>query len=91
MTHLADNTDDTVSRISDWLIDSGASSIVTLHRSDLHCNVERFHAIVKVASGVLIDAKLRGAICIKLTDINDTNRSCDILVHDVLCVPGLSR
>jgi transposase InsO family protein len=85
------DTDNPVSRISDWLIDSGASSHMTPHRSDLVHNVERSHAIVEVANGVLIRAELRGTVRIKLVDINDATQSCDILVHDVLYVPGLSR
>jgi hypothetical protein len=83
--------DHTVSRITDWLIDSGASSHMTPHRSDLLYNVERSQAIVEVANGVLIKAELCGTVRIKLHDINDANQSCDVLVHDVLCVPGLSR
>jgi hypothetical protein len=64
---------------------------MTPHRSDLLHNIERSQAIVEVANGVLIKAELRGTARIKLHDINDANQSCDILVHDVLCVPGLSR
>ena len=64
---------------------------MTPHRSDLIDNVERSHAIVEVANGVLIHATLRGTVRIKLKDLNDPNRSCDILVHDVLYVPGLSQ
>jgi hypothetical protein len=32
---------------------------------------------------VLIAAALRGTVQITLTDIHDSNCSCDILVHDV--------
>jgi hypothetical protein len=90
-TMVPHDTDNPVSRISDWLIDSGASSHMTPHRSDLVHNVERSHAIVEVANGVLIRAELRGTVRIKLVDINDAEQSCDILVHDVIYVPGLSR
>ena len=91
VTDVAPATTTTVSHITDWLIDSGASSHMTPHRSDLLANVERSHAIVEVANGVLIHATLRGTVRIKLTDLDDPARSCDILVHDVLYVPGLSR
>jgi hypothetical protein len=80
-----------VSRNADLLIDSGASSHMTPHRSDLLCNLERSQAHVEVADGALIKAEVRGTARIKLHDINAANQSCDVLVHNILCVPGLSR
>jgi hypothetical protein len=64
---------------------------MTPHRSDPLCNVERSQAVVEIANGALIKAKLRGTARIKPHDINDANQLCDILVHDVPHVPGLSR
>jgi hypothetical protein len=77
--------------LSDWLTDSGASSYMTNDESDLVLNVEESLAVVQVANGVLIRAQLRGTVRIRIQDLNDPHISCDILVHDVLYVPGLSR
>jgi hypothetical protein len=72
-----------VSRNTDLLIDSGASSHMTPHRSDLLCNIERSQAVVEVADGALIKAKVRGTARIKVHDINAANQSCAFLdSHD---------
>jgi hypothetical protein len=64
---------------------------MTPNQQDLQYNIEPSTAIVEVANGVLIRAQQRGTVQIRLTDINDSRRTCDILVHDVLWIPGLSR
>jgi hypothetical protein len=83
--------DQRVSSILGWLFDSGASSHMTPNQQDLQYNIEPSTAVVEVANGVLIRAQRRGTVRIRLTDINDSRHTCDILVHDVLWVPGLSR
>jgi hypothetical protein len=83
--------DQRVSSIRGWLIDSGASSHMTPNQHELQYNIEPSTAIVEVANGLFIRAQRRGTVQIRLTDINDSRRTCDILVHDVMWVPGLSR
>lgn len=79
------------SLLRDWLIDSGASSHMSPHAEDLIMNVKESDAVVQVASGVIVRAELRGTvqIRIRIQDLNDPRITCDILVHDVLHVPGL--
>jgi hypothetical protein len=79
------------SLLRDWLIDSGASSHMTNDPTDLVLNVEESAAVVQVANGVLIRAQQRGTVRIRIQDLQDPHITCDILVHDVLHVPGLSR
>jgi hypothetical protein len=79
------------SMLRNWLTDSGASSHVTPHVEDLILNVEESNAVVQVANGALIRAELRGTARIRIQDLNDPRITCDILAHDVLHVPGLSR
>ena len=79
------------SLLRDWLISSGVSSHITPHAEDSILNVEESNAVVQVANGVLIRAELRGTVRIRLQDLNDPRITCDILVHGVLYVPGLSR
>ena len=57
---------------------------------DLIGNVTDTEAIVEVANGILTEAPKQGTVKIKIEDIND-GRTCDVLLHNVLYVPGLSR
>jgi hypothetical protein len=77
--------------LRDWLIDSGASSHMTNDEADLVLNREESNAIVQVANGALIRAELRGTVRVRIQDLNNPHISCDMLIHDVLYVPGLSR
>jgi hypothetical protein len=74
-----------------WLINSGASSHMTNNLTDLVLNIEESAAVVQVANGVLIRAQQRGTVRIRIQDLHDPHITCDILVHDVLYIPDLSR
>jgi hypothetical protein len=67
------------------------TSIMTNDPNDLVLNIKESAAIVRVANGVLIRAQQRGIVRIRIQDLHDPHITCDILVHDVLYVPGLSR
>jgi hypothetical protein len=77
--------------LRDWLIDSGALSHMTNNEADLALNREESNAVVQVANGVLIRAELRGTVRVRIQDLNHPHISCNMLIHDVLYVPGLSR
>jgi hypothetical protein len=79
------------SLLQDWLIHSGASSHMTNNLTDLVLNIEESAAVVQVANRVLIPAQQRGTVQIRIQDLHDPHITCDILVHDVLYIPGLSR
>jgi hypothetical protein len=77
--------------LRDWLIDSGVSFHMTNDEANLALNQEESNAVVQVADGVLTRAELRGTVRVCVQDLNDPHISCDMLIHDVLCVPGSSR
>ncbi len=64
---------------------------MTNNATDLVLNIEESNAVVQVANGVLIRAESRGTVRVRIQDILDPRLSCDIYIHDVLYVPGLSR
>jgi hypothetical protein len=66
------------SLLSDWLIDSGASSHMTPHLNDLILNVTDSNAVVQVANGVLIQANQCGTVRIRIQDINNDNITCPL-------------
>jgi hypothetical protein len=45
---------------------------------------------VQVTNGVLVRAQQRGTVRIRIQDLHNPHITCDILVHDMLHVPGLS-
>ena len=76
--------------ISQWLIDSGCSNHMTPFKDDLIMDIERSRALVQVANGTVVKAPLNGTALFRFTDI-ETHQYTDILVENVLYVPGLSR
>ena len=78
------------SHMSDWLIDSGCSNHMTPYKSDLIRNIIPSKSIVEVANGNLVQAPIEGTACIRIVDVNDHHQH-DILLNNVLYVPGLSR
>ena len=83
-------TSQPLSCMSDWLIDSGCSNHMTPFKEDLIRDVCKSQAIIEVANGNLVKAPLQGTARIRIIDVK-TNISRDILLDNILYVPGLSR
>lgn len=72
----------------DWSVDSGCSTHMCNDMSVFVSNVEVCHSIfVEVANGAKLEAKAKGNVELKI--IVDKNETLDVLLHDVLFVPGL--
>ena len=78
------------SELSEWLIDSGCSNHMTPYEDDLISDVTKSKSLVEVAIGNIVKAPNKGTALIRIVDIK-TNKTFDILLEDVLYVPGLSR
>ena len=78
------------SELSEWLIDSGCSNHMTPYEDDLISDVTKSKSLVEVANGNIVKAPNKGTALICIVDIK-TNKTFDILLEDVLYVPGLSR
>ena len=76
--------------ISEWLIDSGCSIHMTPYKSDLISDIKKSKILVQVANGNIVQADSIGSIKIRINDITG-KPSQDILLEEVLYVPGLSR
>ena len=79
-----------VQLISEWLIDSGCSIHMTPYKSDLTSDIKRSKILVQVANGNIVQAHSIGSTKIRINDITGKPHQ-DILLEDVLYVPGLSR
>ena len=85
-----DNPQHKYSELSEWLIDSGCSNHMTPFEDDLISDVTKSKALVEVANGNIVKAPKKGTVKIKIVDALD-NSSYEILLEDILFVPGLSR
>ena len=78
------------SELSEWLIDSGCSNHMTPFEDDLITDIGSSKSLVEVANGNIVKAPKKGTAFIRIVDVK-THKTFDILLEDVLYVPGLSR
>ena len=57
---------------------------------DLISDVMKSKSLVEVANGNIVKAPSKGTALIRIVDVK-TNKTFDILLEDVLYVPGLSQ
>jgi hypothetical protein len=77
--------------INDWLIDSGATNHMTPYVTDFEGELIECDTAVEVANGGIIVVKHKGQVRIAMMDMDDSSKNRDIIVEDVLLVPGLKR
>ena len=78
------------SELSEWLIDSGCSNHMTPFEDDLISDVMKSKSVVEVANGKIVKGPNKGTALIRIVDVK-TNKTFDMLLEDVLYVPGLSQ
>ena len=76
--------------LSEWLIDSGCSNHMTPFEDDLITDPGSSKSLVEVANGNIVKAPKKGTAFIRIVGVK-THKTFDILLEDVLYVPGLSR
>ena len=89
-TKAQDHNKTNYTLISEWLIDSGCSIHMTPYKSDLTSDVARSKILVEVANGNIVQAHSIGTAKIRIEDVSGKPTQ-DILLEQVLFVPGLSR
>ena len=77
------------SELSECLIDLGCSNHMTPLEDDLIMDIGSSKSLVEAAKGNIVKAPKKGTAFIHIVDII-SNKTFDILLEDVLCVPRLS-
>ena len=90
MANSSQRTSHKYSEFSEWLIDSGCSNHMTPFANDLITDVSNSTSLVEVANGNIMKAPKKGTALIRIIDVQ-THSTFDVLLEDVLYVPGLSR
>ena len=82
-----DESSQSYSESSEWLIDSGCSNHMTPFEDDLISDVTKSKSLVEVANGNIVKAPKKGTVLIWIVDVK-TNKTFDILLEDVLYYPA---